>query len=68
MTRLHFIDRTIPFLGFDTDQSQGSLRRFYVDFTSPIAIDSYRLLGLLARQRVKRWLHKAYEEIARVDP
>ncbi|MEO8259966.1 MAG: mobilization protein [Acidobacteriota bacterium] len=25
-------------------------------------------LGLLERQRVKNWLHKAYEEIARLDP
>ena len=25
-------------------------------------------LGLLERQRVKNWLHSAYQEIARVDP
>jgi hypothetical protein len=35
------IDRTIPFLGFDTDKSHGSLRRFYSDFTEPVVIDSY---------------------------
>ena len=25
-------------------------------------------LGLLERQRVKNWLHRAYDEIARLDP
>ena len=25
-------------------------------------------LGLLERQRVKVWLHRAYEDISRVDP
>jgi hypothetical protein len=37
----YFIDRHIPFLGFDTDKSHGSLRRFYTDFTAPVVIDQY---------------------------
>lgn len=37
----YFIDHQIPFLGFDTDRSHGSLRRFYADYALPVAIDHY---------------------------
>ena len=37
----YFIDRQIPFLGFDTDKSHGSLLRFYAEFAAPIVIDRY---------------------------
>jgi hypothetical protein len=37
----YFIDRDIPFLGFDTDKSHGSLLRFYADFAAPVVIDRY---------------------------
>jgi hypothetical protein len=37
----YFIDREIPFLGFDTDKSHGSLLRFYAEFASPVVIDQY---------------------------
>ncbi len=37
----YFIDRQMPFLGFDTDKSHGSLLRFYGDFAAPVVIDSY---------------------------
>jgi cellulose biosynthesis protein BcsQ len=37
----YFIDRQIPFLGFDTDKSHSSLRRFYADFAAPVVIDRY---------------------------
>ena len=54
----YFIDRTIPFLGFDTDKSHGSLRRFYTDFTEPVAIDSYegldRIVEAAAEQPERR--------------
>jgi hypothetical protein len=52
------IDRTIPFLGFDTDKSHGSLRRFYSDFTEPVVIDSYegldRIVEAAAEQPGRR--------------
>jgi len=52
------IDRTIPFLGFDTDKSHGSLRRFYADFTEPVVIDSYegldRIVEAAAEQPERR--------------
>ena len=40
----YFIDRQIPFLGFDTDRSHGSLLRFYADFAAPVVIDRYEEL------------------------
>src|SRR5687768_7698308 len=38
------IDRQIPFVGFDTDRSHGSLLRFYADYASPALVDSYEAL------------------------
>ena len=40
----YFIDHQIPFLGFDTDRSHGSLLRFYADFAAPVIIDRYEEL------------------------
>ena len=37
----YFIDRGLPFLGFDTDRSHGALLRFYGDFASPVVIDRH---------------------------
>ena len=35
----YFIDRGLPFLGFDTDRSHGALLRFYGGYASPAVID-----------------------------
>jgi len=43
----YLIDYNIPFLGFDTDRSHGSLLRFYTDFASPVVIDSYESLDTI---------------------
>jgi hypothetical protein len=40
----YFIDRHIPFLGFDTDRSHGALLRFYADFAAPAIVDRYEEL------------------------
>jgi hypothetical protein len=37
----HFIDRSVPFIAFDTDRSHGALLRFYADFTSPAVLDQH---------------------------
>jgi len=37
----YFIDRALPFVGFDTDRSHTSFSRFYADFASPVLVDSY---------------------------
>lgn len=40
----YLIDKSIPFLGFDTDRSHGSLLRFYGEFASPVVVDRYESL------------------------
>ena len=48
----YFIDRQIPFLGFDTDRSHGSLLRFYADFASPVVIDHYEGLDSIVEAAI----------------
>ena len=44
----YFIDRGRPFVGFDTDRSHTSFTRFYADYASPIIVDNYEGLDLVA--------------------
>jgi hypothetical protein len=37
----YFVDRSIPFTGFDTDKSHGTLLRFYADFAAPAVLDRH---------------------------
>jgi hypothetical protein len=54
----YFIDREIPFLGFDTDKSHGSLLRFYADYAAPAVIDRYegldQIIEAAAEQPARR--------------
>lgn len=43
----YFIDRTIPFLGFDSDRSHGALLRFYSGYASPVLVDHYDSLDAI---------------------
>ncbi|MFI3217839.1 MAG: mobilization protein [Methylococcales bacterium] len=43
----YFIDHEMPFIGFDTDRSHGSLLRFYNDYASPTIIDNYQSLDAI---------------------
>jgi hypothetical protein len=43
----YMIDHDIPFIGFDTDRSHGSLLRFYADYASPTIIDNYESLDAI---------------------
>ncbi len=43
----YLIDKNIPFLGFDTDRSHGSLLRFYTDYASPVVVDRYESLDTI---------------------
>ncbi|MGV3755512.1 MAG: mobilization protein [Verrucomicrobiota bacterium] len=43
----YLIDNNLPFLGFDTDRSHGSLMRFYTDFASPVVVDNYESLDAI---------------------
>jgi hypothetical protein len=47
-----FIDREIPFLGFDTDRSHGALMRFYSGYASPVLVDRYEMLDTLIEAAV----------------
>jgi len=43
----YLIDRQVPFVGFDTDRSHGSLLRFYGDYASPVVVDRYESLDAI---------------------
>ncbi len=43
----YMIDHELPFIGFDTDRSHGSLLRFYGDYASPTVIDNYQSLDTI---------------------
>jgi hypothetical protein len=43
----YFIDRQVPFLGFDSDRSHGALVRFYSGYASPVLIDRYESLDAI---------------------
>lgn len=49
----YMIDHQIPFLGFDTDRSHGSLLRFYADYASPVVIDKYESLDAIVEAAVE---------------
>jgi hypothetical protein len=40
----YMIDRSLPFIGFDSDRSHGALLRFYQGYASPVLVDSYESL------------------------
>ncbi len=43
----YLIDKNMPFIGFDTDRSHGSLLRFYSDYASPVVVDRYESLDAI---------------------
>jgi len=49
----YLIDKNIPFLGFDTDRSHGSLLRFYTDYASPVVVDNYESLDAIVEAAVE---------------
>jgi hypothetical protein len=49
----YFIDQQIPFTGFDTDRSHGSLLRFYADYASPVLVDRYEALDYVIEAAVE---------------
>jgi hypothetical protein len=49
----YLIDKNIPFLGFDTDRSHGSLLRFYADYASPVVVDNYESLDAIVEAAVE---------------
>lgn len=50
----YMIDRSIPFLGFDTDRSHGALMRFYAGYAAPVQIDRYEMLDRIIEAAVEQ--------------
>ena len=50
----YFIDHDIPFIGFDTDRSHGSLMRFYAGFASPVLVDRYETLDTIIESALEQ--------------
>jgi hypothetical protein len=50
----HFIDQQLPFVGFDTDRSHGSLLRFYSGYASQVLVDRYEALDLVMESAVEQ--------------
>src|SRR5450631_3916975 len=49
----YLIDKQLPFLGFDTDRSHGSLMRFYAGYASPVLVDRYESLDSVVESAVE---------------
>ena len=43
----YFIDKAVPFTGFDTDRSHHSFNRFYGEYASPVVVDSFEGLAMI---------------------
>lgn len=50
----YFIDNNLPFVGFDTDRSHGSLMRFYADYASPALVDRYEALDAIIEAAIEQ--------------
>ena len=50
----HFIDNELPWIGFDTDRSHGSLLRFYTDYANPALADRFEALDQIIESAVEQ--------------
>lgn len=50
----YFIDNELPFAGFDTDRSHGSLMRFYAGYAKAVLVDSYEALDSIMEAAVEQ--------------
>ncbi|MEC5398995.1 mobilization protein [Uliginosibacterium sp. H1] len=60
----YMIDHEIPFIGFDTDRSHGSLLRYYSDYASPTVIDSYESLDTIIEAATEHPEHRILVDLA----
>ena len=60
----YMIGNKIPFIGFDTDRSHGSLLRFYTDYTSPTIIDDYQSLDAIMEAAAENPEHRILVDLA----
>jgi hypothetical protein len=50
----YFIDRSIPFTGFDADRSHGALLRFYAGYATPVLVDEYESLDAIVEAATRQ--------------
>lgn len=43
----YLIDKQLPFMGFDSDRSNGALTRFYAGYAAPVALETYESLDAI---------------------
>jgi hypothetical protein len=60
----YFIDHQLPFTGFDTDRSHGSLLRFYTEQSSPVLVDRYEALDRIVEAAVEHPGHRVLVDLA----
>lgn len=60
----YFIDKGIPFLGFDTDRSHSTLLRFYQEFAAPLATDKFESLDGVVETAVANPGHRILVDLA----
>ena len=60
----YMIGNKIPFIGFDTDRSHGSLLRFYADYASPTVIDNYQSLDVIIESAAENPQHRILVDLA----
>ncbi len=60
----YMIGNKIPFIGFDTDRSHGSLLRFYADYVSPTVIDDYQSLDAIMETAAEHPQHQILVDLA----
>jgi hypothetical protein len=60
----YFIDRELPFLGFDSDRSHGALLRFYEGYASPVVVDRYESLDAVIEAAVAEPARRVLVDLA----
>jgi hypothetical protein len=49
----YLIDNTLPWIGFDTDRSHGSLMRFYAEHATPVLVERFEALDQIIEVAVE---------------
>jgi hypothetical protein len=50
----YFIDRELPFVGFDTDRSHGTFSRYYAGYASPVLVDRFEALDTIVESAAEQ--------------
>lgn len=60
----YLIDHQLPFSGFDTDRSHGSLLRFYKDYASAVQVDRFESLDAIVEAATVEPNHRVLVDLA----